>query len=125
MLVKKTKHFLIKNRVPPKDFQFPSNHATKTRDRSTGGINRYCQLNWFTEFDFITYSFHHDGSFVLYCMCSVFIQNIKENKPCVLLTKPCRNWKDMKSDLKSHSVTEAHFMAKAKTGCISVNIYPI
>ena len=81
----KTKHFLIKNRVPPKDFKFQPKQYKDNR-RSTGVINRYCQLNWFT------YSFHEEG---LYCIaCVLFHTENQREQPCVLLTKPDRNWKD-------------------------------
>ena len=92
MLVKKTKYFLIKDRLPPRDFKFPPKQC-KDKKRSTGVINRYCQLNLFTEFDFITYLFQQDG---LYCIaCVLFHTENQREQTCVLLTKPYRNWKDV------------------------------
>ena len=37
-----------------------------------------------------------------------------QDEPNILVTKPYRNWKDAKSDLKTHSVTDAHVTATAK-----------
>ena len=36
------------------------------------------------------------------------------DRPNILVTKPYRNWKDAKSDLKAHSVSEAHHLATTK-----------
>ena len=37
-----------------------------------------------------------------------------QDQPNILVTKPYRNWKDTKSDLKTHSVTDAHVTATTK-----------
>ena len=78
-------------------------------------MNRYCNEDWFREFNFISYSVQQDG---LYCNTCVLF-NTEHSRPNmeranILVTKPYRNWKDAKSDLKAHSVSEAHQLATAK-----------
>ena len=78
-------------------------------------MNRYCNEEWFRDFSFLSYSVQEDG---LYCnTCVLFnTESLKPNqdKPNILVNKPYRNWKDAKSDLRVHSVTDAHVLATAK-----------
>ena len=110
----KTKLLLMENNKPPTRFQFPAKQY-KDKQKKGGVMNRYCQEEWFRDFDFISYSIEQDG---LYCnTCVLFnTENRKPNQdqPNILVTKPYRNLKDAKSDLKTHSVTHAHVTATAK-----------
>ena len=109
-----TKMLLIGNNTPPPGFKFPPKKY-KDKRRSCGVMNRYCREDWFREFNFISYSVQQDG---LYCNTCVLF-NTEHSRPNmeranILVTKPYRNWKDAKSDLKAHSVSEAHQLATAK-----------
>ena len=110
----KTKLLLMENNKPPTGFKFPAKQY-KDKRKKGGVMNRYCQEEWFRDFDFISYSIEQDG---LYCnTCVLFnTENRKPNQdqPNILVNKPYRNWKDAKSDLKTHSVTDAHVTATAK-----------
>ena len=110
----RTKMLLIENNKPPPGFKFPPKEYRDKR-RASGMIKRYCREEWFRDFNFISYSVRHDG---LYCnTCVLFhTEHSRPNMDRVnmLVTKPYRNWKDAKSDLKTHSVTEAHNLATAK-----------
>ena len=61
-----TKFVLIRNRAPPTGFKFPAKEY-KDKRRFSGISKRYCQSNWFDEFDYISYSKSEDG---LYCTAS-------------------------------------------------------
>ena len=110
----RTKMLLIENNKPPPGFKFPPKEYRDKR-RASGMIKRYCREEWFRDFNFISYSVRHDG---LYCnTCVLFhTEHSRPNMDRVnmLVTKPYRNWTDAKSDLKTHSVTEAHNLATAK-----------
>ena len=110
----RTKMLLIENNKPPPGFKFPPKQYRDKR-RPRGVTNRYCNEDWFKEFNFISYSVQQDG---LYCNTCVLF-NTEHSRPNmekanILVTKPYRNWKDAKSDLKAHSVSEAHQLATAK-----------
>ena len=108
------KYNLINNRLPPKGFKFPAKQY-KDKRKPGGMINRHCKDEWFTQFDFISYSVAQDS---IYCnTCLLFlIDGPKGNKqkPNILVTKPYNNWKDATGDLKVHSVSEAHTLATAR-----------
>ena len=48
----KTKLLLMKNNKPPTGFQFPAKQY-KDKQKKGGVMNRYCQEEWFRDFDFI------------------------------------------------------------------------
>ena len=50
-----TKYALINNRQPSKGFKFPARQS-KDKHKPSGVVNRYCKEEWFTQFDFISYS---------------------------------------------------------------------
>ena len=106
-----TKFALIRNRAPPTGFKFPAKEY-KDKRRFSGISKRYCQSNWFDEFDYISYSKSEDG---LYCTaCVLFYSKTQRQQPEVLVSKPYRNWKDFRSDIRSHSITTSHRTAKAR-----------
>ena len=109
-----TKYALINNRQPPKGFNFPARQS-KDKHKPSGVVNRYCKEEWFTQFDFISYSVAKDG---IYCNnCLLFhIENPKphKEKPDIMVKKPYTNWKKAKEDLKIHSVTKAHVLSTVK-----------
>ena len=109
-----TKYTLINNRHPPKGFKFPARQS-KDKRKASGVINRYCKEEWFTQFDFISYSVVQDG---IYCNnCLLFpVENPipRKEKPELMVKKPYTNWKKAREDLKIHSVTETHVLSTAK-----------
>ena len=64
-----TKYALINNWHPPKGFKFPARQS-KDKHKVSGVINRYCKEEWFTQFDFISYSVAQDG---IYCNNCYFL----------------------------------------------------
>ena len=64
------KYNLINNRLPPEGFKFPAKQY-KDKRKPGGMINRYCKDEWFTQFDFISYSVAQDS---IYCnTCLLFL----------------------------------------------------
>ena len=61
------KYVLINNRHPPKGFKFPARQS-KDKRKASGVINRYCKEEWFTQFDFISYSVAQDGIYCNNCL---------------------------------------------------------
>ena len=110
------KYHFIQNRLPPKGFKIPAKQY-KDKRKPGGVINRYCQDEWFTQFDFLSYSVAQDS---IYCnTCALFLVESprgNKQKPNILVTKPYNNWKDAKGDLRIHSVSEAHVLATVKKG---------
>ena len=109
-----TKYALINNQHPPKGFKFPARQS-KDKCKASAVINRYCKEEWFTQFDFISYSVAQDG---IYCNnCLLFpVENPipHKEKPELIVKKPYTNWKKAREDLKIHSVTETHVLSAAK-----------
>ena len=44
----------------------------------------------------------------------LFYSKTQRQQPEVLVSKPYRNWKDFRSDIRSHSITTSHRTAKAR-----------
>lgn len=72
---------------------------------------RYCQREWFEQFDFLCYSESLDG---LFCLTCVFIPDTEHRRPYLLVNDPYRNWKDTHTDLKSHTCNEYHINSRSK-----------
>ena len=66
----KTKLLLMENNKPPTGFKFPAKQY-KDKWKKGGVMNRYCQEEWFRDFDFISYSIEQDG---LYCNTCVLLK---------------------------------------------------
>ena len=109
-----TKYTLINNWHPPKGFKFPARQS-KDKHKASGVINRYCKEEWFTQFDFISYSVAQDG---IYCNnCLLFHDESlipRKEKPDIMVKKPYTNWKKAREDLRIHSVTETHILSTAR-----------
>ncbi|CAC5424195.1 unnamed protein product [Mytilus coruscus] len=105
-VVNATKYFLIKNRIPPEHFVYPSKEYKDTSKKS-GKRKRSCQHQWFEQFKFITYSMENDG---FYCLpCILFpIENTPGGHARLLIALPNKNWKDTVADMKNHSVSAYH-----------------
>ena len=57
---------------------------------------------------------HKMDCIVILVYCSILKTENQTRPANILVTKPYQNWKDAKSDLKTHSVTDAHVTATAK-----------
>ncbi|CAG2234753.1 unnamed protein product [Mytilus edulis] len=101
-----TKYSLIKNRIPPEHFVYPSKEYKDTSKKS-GKRKRSCQHQWFEQFKFITYSMENDGIYCLPCIL-VSIENTPGGRARLLITLPYKNWKDTVADMKNHSVSAYH-----------------
>jgi len=108
---KGTKTKLINSRMPEDDFKFPARIYKDTNEKD-GLKRRYCSRDWFRVFDFIAYSKQLDG---LFCLCCVLflVTPAAGQRAKPLISQPYRNWKDAKSDLKSHSNLFYHQDSKA------------
>ncbi|CAM1299966.1 Uncharacterised protein at_DN0512 [Pycnogonum litorale] len=97
---------LIKNRAPDKSLKFPPK-TYRDKRKPSGETKRYCLHEWFETYDFIAYSKSLDGLFCLSCVLFPMPSH-KGTKANILISKPYRNWKDAREDLKSHSMLEYH-----------------
>ena len=100
------KNSLIKNRAPEKSFKFPPKIHKDSRKKS-GETRRCCLHELFDNFKFLSYSKSTDGLFCLACV--LFPKSAHQgSRAKILITQPCRNWKDTREDLKNHTVLEYH-----------------
>jgi hypothetical protein len=106
-----TKMMLINSRVPEDGFKFPARFYKDTHEKD-GVKRRFCSRDWFRLFDFIAYSKQVDG---LFCLCCVLFPVTPSHgqRAKALINQPYRNWKDAKSDLKTHSTLAYHQDSKA------------
>ncbi|CAG2254819.1 unnamed protein product [Mytilus edulis] len=104
LLTDDQKHMLICNRMPESTFKFPSKLYKDSRCKS-GSFKRSCCREWFTKFEFISYSKDKDG---IYCLACKFFPDTSGRRPRKLVSEPYQNWKDAITDLKRHASSETH-----------------
>ncbi|CAC5365224.1 unnamed protein product [Mytilus coruscus] len=98
------KHMLICNRMPESTFKFASKLYKDSRCKS-GSYKRSYFREWFTKFEFLSYSKDKDG---LYCLVPKFFPDTSGRRPRKLVSEPYQNWKDAITDLKRHASSETH-----------------
>ncbi|VDI71742.1 Hypothetical predicted protein [Mytilus galloprovincialis] len=105
LLTDDQKHMLICNRMPESTFKFQSKLYNKDSRCKSGSFKRSCCREWFTKFEFISYSKDKDG---IYCLACKFFPDTSSRRPRKLVSEPYQNWKDAITDLKRHASSETH-----------------
>ncbi|CAG2195051.1 unnamed protein product [Mytilus edulis] len=104
------KYRLYCQREPHISFKFPSKTYTDKR-RKSGNFKRSCVREWFSVFNFISYSVSQDG---LYCLPCRLFPDSSHRRPIKLIREPYRDWKHAKEDMKMHATTDYHQSSMAK-----------
>lgn len=91
LLTDNQKHMLICNRMPDSTFKFPSKLHKDSRCES-GTFKRSCCREWFTKFEFISYSKNKDGR---NCLACKFFPNTSGRGPRKLVSEPYQSGKTL------------------------------
>ena len=104
------KYSLINNRIPEHGFEFPTKLYKDNRCK-TGYFSRKFNKEWFTMFEFISYSKTKNG---LYCLACKLFPDTAHRRPKKIISEPYDNWKDTVADLKHHASCEYHCNSMAR-----------
>ena len=107
-----TKLYLIKNRQPEADFNFPTRQYKDSTEK--GGVRQwYRSRDWFKMYDTLCYSKSTDGVFCLCCVLFPMPAHQGQRAKPLISTSYC-NWKDARTDFAKHINHQYHRDSKRK-----------